>query len=63
MERIMGEFFEMQEDGLLDSRGEYRNGRHRRLNFKFNCGTCRRGFGTQQAINDHNRVKHNKETK
>jgi len=60
----MGEFFDIMEDGILNSRGEF-IGSHFNLkrrdsypNSNFKCVKCRRGFHKKQGLSAHNKAIH-----
>jgi len=54
----MGEFFEMQEDGILDEFGEYIGYDPKEFDYNFHCKKCKKPFNTEQGLNDHNKAKH-----
>ena len=54
----MGEFFDMQEEGLLDASGEYIGDVPNFMNSPLQCFKCKRGFQRKDALKQHNRDKH-----
>lgn len=61
----MGEFFDMMEDGILNSRGEYTGGighHYTPRPGKYKCTVCERGFGTIQGLQDHSKAKEHNNT-
>jgi len=54
----MGEFFDMQEDGILDSFGEYIGYDPKEFDSNFSCKHCFREFNTERGLIDHNKAKH-----
>jgi len=53
----MGEFFEMQEDGLLDEFGEYIGPMptDEDMGLTFKCDICGKAFGSANAVSQHKR--------